>query len=133
MTLKGHYDLVVLDLLLPGIDGESVLRRMMELRPSQRVIVLSAVGSPVTKVRCLEAGAEDYLAKPFSLDELLARVWARLRKPAEETVLCVDGLTLDMLRREANVGTGPIPLAEREFLLLQELMRRAGKTVSKEQ
>jgi two-component system, OmpR family, copper resistance phosphate regulon response regulator CusR len=135
MALSGSHDLVVLDLLLPGIDGTSVLERILERRPSQKVIVLSALASAATKVRCLQLGAEDYLAKPFSLDELLARIWARLRSPSgsQDTVLNVGRLTLDMIRREADAGSGPVALAEREFLLLQELMRRSGTTVSKEQ
>jgi two-component system copper resistance phosphate regulon response regulator CusR len=135
LALSGSYDLVVLDLLLPGIEGTSVLERILERRPAQKVIVLSALASPTTKVRCLQLGAEDYLAKPFSMDELLARIWARLRSPngSQDTVLTVGRLTLDMIRREADAGSGPVALAEREFLLLQELMRRSGRTVSKEQ
>jgi two-component system, OmpR family, copper resistance phosphate regulon response regulator CusR len=135
MALSTSYDLVVLDLLLPGIDGTSVLERILQRKPAQKVIVLSALASPATKVRCLQLGAEDYLAKPFSMDELLARIWARLRKPSgsQDTSLTVGRLTLDMIRREADAGSGPAALAEREFLLLQELMRRSGSTVSKEQ
>jgi DNA-binding response OmpR family regulator len=128
------YDLVILDLLMPGLDGVSLLRRLLERKPDQAVIVLSAVAEPASKVRCLELGAEDYLAKPFVLDELLARVRARLRRSADRdsTSLRAGGLHLDLIRREADRGTGPVPLAEREFLLLRELMENAGLTVSKE-
>ncbi len=134
LAVEGQYDLVILDLLMPGLDGVSVLRRILQLKPAQTVIVLSAVGSPISKVQCLEMGAEDYLAKPFSLDELLARIRARLRKPpgSGEIRLSVGRLTLDVIRREADPGSGPVVLAEREFLLLQELMHSAGATVSKE-
>jgi DNA-binding response OmpR family regulator len=128
------FDLVILDLLMPGLDGRDVLQRILTHNPNQGVIVLSALGDPASKVMCLELGAEDYLAKPFSIDELLARVRARLRRNGDRngTFLHVGRLVLDVLRREADVGSGRIPLAEREFLLLQELMRCAGRTLSKE-
>jgi DNA-binding response OmpR family regulator len=134
MATTERYDLVILDLLMPGLDGVSVLGRLLERKPSQAVIVLSALGDPVSKVKCLELGADDYLAKPFSLDELLARVRARLRRLAEpnSTTLTVGRITLDVIRREAEMGGRRVALAEREFLLLQELMRSAGSTVSKE-
>jgi len=129
-----RYDLVVLDLLMPHLDGVSVLRRILEVKPSQPVVVLSALGDSATKVRCLELGAEDYLAKPFSLEELVARVRARLRRSQEPgpTMLSAGRLRLDLIRREADSGSGPVPLAEREFLLLSHLMSNAGETVSKE-
>jgi two-component system, OmpR family, copper resistance phosphate regulon response regulator CusR len=133
-ALTGRYDVVVLDLLMPQLDGVSVLRRILEVRPSQAVVILSALADPESKVRCLELGAEDYLAKPFSLEELVARVRARLRKAQEPgpTVLTAGDLRLDLIRREGDAGAGPVPLAEREFLLLQQLMANAGQTMSKE-
>ena len=133
-ALHGQYDLVILDLLMPGLDGASVLHRLVAQRPRQAVIVLSCLTATATKVRCLEAGAEDYLAKPFSMDELLARVRARLRaatgRPA--TSLVAGRLRLDLIRREADSGTGRVPLSEREFLVLRELMRHPGRIVSKQ-
>jgi DNA-binding response OmpR family regulator len=133
-ALWGRYDLVILDLLLPGLDGASVLHRLMAERPSQAVIVLSCLATTATKVRCLEAGAQDYLAKPFSLDELLARVRIRLRVAAGRPAasLVAGRLRLDLIRREADTGAGPVSLAEREFLLLRELMWRPGQIVSKQ-
>ena len=132
-ALTGQYDLVVLDLLMPGLDGAAVLSRLLAARPAQAVIVLSCLASPATKVRCLEAGAQDYLAKPFSLDELLARVRVRLRSAGRHPTNLVAGrLRLDLIRREANSGTGAVPLAEREFLLLLELMQTPGQIVSKQ-
>jgi DNA-binding response OmpR family regulator len=133
-ALAGHFDLIILDLLMPGMDGVSLLRRLVAERPDQAVLVLSCLTTTATKVRCLEAGAEDYLAKPFSLDELLARVRARLRSAAgRATTTLVEGrLRLDLIRREADSGLGPVPLAEREFLLLRELMQYKGATVSKQ-
>jgi DNA-binding response OmpR family regulator len=134
MALAGRYDLVILDLVMPGLDGHEVLRRLLERRPEQQVLVLSALNDTASKVQSLENGAEDYISKPFSLQELLARVGARLRtaQRANETHLLARGLALDVIRREADVGAGPVPLADREFRLLRELMCSAGRTVSKE-
>jgi DNA-binding response OmpR family regulator len=133
-ALEGHYDLIILDLLMPGLDGASVLRQLVAERPAQAVLVLSCLTATATKVRLLEAGAEDYLAKPFSLDELLARVRARLRAGAgrSNTSMVAGRLRLDLIRREADSGAGPVALAEREFLLLRELMQHSGRTVSKQ-
>jgi len=95
---------------------------------------MTAFGSVSTAVEAMKLGAEDYISKPFSLEELLARVRARLRTAARSnpTRLQTGSLSLDLIRRRADAGAGPIPLAEREFLLLGELMRNAGQTVSKE-
>lgn len=132
-ALEGGYDLVILDLLMPGMDGASVLRQLVARRPAQAVLVLSCLNATATKVRLLEAGAEDYLAKPFSLDELLARVRARLRVATGRATSLVAGrLRLDLIRREADSGSGPVALADREFLLLRELMQHNGNTVSKQ-
>ena len=133
-ALQGQYDLVILDLLMPGLDGASVLHRLVAERPRQAVMVLSCLTATASKVRCLEAGAEDYLAKPFSMEELLARVRARLRVAAGRPAasLVAGRLRLDLIRREADSGAGPVSLAEREFLLLRELMRHPGQIVSKQ-
>jgi two-component system OmpR family response regulator len=128
------FDLVILDLLMPGLDGTAVLRGILARKPAQAVMVLSALTGTGSKVEALELGAEDYLAKPFAFDELLARVHARLRSAARvaPTRLAARKLSLDVIRREADAGAGPVPLADREFLLLRELMRNAGRTLSKE-
>jgi two-component system OmpR family response regulator len=134
LALAHRYDLVILDLIMPGLDGNEVLRRLLERRPEQQVLILSTLNDTATKVRSLVQGAEDYITKPFSLQELLARVAARLRtaQRASETRLVAGGLTLDVIRRQADAGGGVVPLADREFLLLRELMCDAGRTVSKE-
>jgi DNA-binding response OmpR family regulator len=131
-ALSERYDLIVLDLLLPGLHGTAVLQSILARKPEQPVVVLSALNSARSKVDCLEGGAEDYVGKPFSFDELLARIRARLRGAAKDPVRLNAGrLMLDVVRRKADSGAGPVSLAEREFLLLQELMKNAGRTVSK--
>ena len=134
LALSRSYDLVILDLVMPGLGGHAVLEGILEQKPSQPVLVLSALNDTFSKVSSLERGAEDYISKPFSLEELLARVRARLRSAArsEATRLAAGSLSLDLIRRQADAGSGPIPLSEREFLLLSELVREAGRTVSKE-
>ncbi len=131
----GDYDLVILDLVMPDMDGREVLARLRHNRPDQAVLVLSCLGDVTTKVNCLELGAQDYLTKPFSLAELLARVRVRLRDdghPLNE-VLRAGELVLDFGRLEANIGHGPVPLTRLEFLLLRELMEHVGQSVPKGQ
>ncbi len=129
------YELVILDLVMPGLDGHEVLRRILERRPEQQVLILSALNDTASKVRSLERGAEDYICKPFSLEELLARVSARLRTAQrwKETNLTAGSITLDVIRRHVDASGHRVPLADREFLLLRELMQNTGRTVSKEQ
>jgi DNA-binding response OmpR family regulator len=134
LARTGRYQLVVLDLLLPGIDGVTVLTRLIQERPDQRVLVLSALGDVEDKVRCLDLGASDYLAKPFALAELVARIRARLRQSAsgpEERYLRLGEVRLDRLRRAVDVGAGPVSLTERESGLLEYLMRREGEVCSR--
>ena len=132
-ALAGGYDLVILDLLMPELDGRDLLVELLKLRPDQPVIILSALGDTANKVKSLELGAQDYVVKPFAFEELLARINARLRSHAEGVTLRCGGTTLDLVRRRADVGAGPVALSEREFLLLRELMRSRGKTLSNDQ
>jgi DNA-binding response OmpR family regulator len=135
LASSGSYELVVLDLLLPQLDGMSVLQRLMETHPDQRVLVLSALADVETKVRCLEFGASDYLSKPFSLAELIARVRARLRQPGigpRHQSLRGGGLTLDLTRRVVEADGRQVTLSEREFLLLEHLMRQEGEVRSRQ-
>jgi two-component system OmpR family response regulator len=136
LARSGRYELVVLDLLLPGMDGVTMLERLMDERPQQRVLVLSALSDVEEKVRCLELGASDYLSKPFALKELVARVRARLRQPGsgpEERYLRLGPVALDRLRRVADNGSGPVALTERESALLSYLMERGGEACSRMQ
>ena len=130
-----EYDLVILDLIMPDVDGRAVLAQVLQERREQAVMVLSCLADVTTKVDCLELGAQDYLTKPFSLAELLARVRVRLRwEPhAANEVLRAGELILDVGRLEANIGHGPVPLTRLEFLLLRELMEHAGQSVGKGQ
>ena len=136
LAARERYELVVLDLLLPGLDGISVLHGLIEQRPDQRVVVLSALSDVETKVRCLESGASDSLSKPFSLAELVARIRARLRQPAagpRHRSLEAGGLRLDLTRRLAERDGTRVALSEREFLLLEHLMRADGAVCSRQE
>jgi two-component system copper resistance phosphate regulon response regulator CusR len=134
-ALTDPYELVILDLLMPGMDGITVLRRLKEGKPLQPVIVLSAMSDTRSTVTCLDAGADDYLTKPFSFDELVARVHARIRgttKPPGSSLIA-GAIFLDPATGEANVGSRRIRLTRRESLLLRELMSNVGRTVRREQ
>ena len=135
LTQAGDYDLVILDLIMPDIDGRVVLAQVLRQRREQAVLVLSCLADVTTKVDCLELGAQDYLTKPFSLAELLARVRVRLRGEAHSggEILKSGDLILDVGRLEANIGHGAVPLTRLEFLLLRELMEHAGQSVGKGQ
>lgn len=127
------YDLVILDLLLPDQLGHQVLRQLVHNHPATPVIILSALNDTGSKVSSFAIGAEDYLAKPFSLEELLARVRVCLRHARARPVrISAGGITLDLISRLALRDGGTVQLAEREFLLLRELMTNAGETLSKD-
>jgi DNA-binding response OmpR family regulator len=127
------YDLVILDLLMPSVDGFAVLRQLLRDRPGQTVMILSFLADVRYKVDCLDLGARDYLTKPFSLAELLARVRNQLRGESFERVIRVGAITLHIGRMEADIGNGPMPLTRLEFLVLKELMEHTGQSVSREQ
>jgi DNA-binding response OmpR family regulator len=130
-------DLVILDLVIGDMDGRQVLRELLSARPDQAVIVLSCVADVAAKVDLLERGAQDYLTKPFSLAELLARVRVQLRSEAHHAehqrveVIRAGHVTLDIARLVADIGQGPVPLTRLEFLLLRELADHVGHSVSK--
>ena len=135
LARSGRYDLVLLDLLLPVLDGVAVLEELLTSHPDQPVLVLSAVSDVRARVRCLQLGAADYLAKPFDLTELLLRVQARRRRPGsapDEQVLHVGGVTLDLRQRTADTGKVRVSLSPREFLLLEYLMRDQGQVCTRE-
>jgi two-component system, OmpR family, response regulator len=137
LALAHPYDLVVLDLLLPGMDGLDLLRELRARKPVLPVLILSARSEVDTKLRGFELGADDYLAKPFSLEELLARVRARLRQRQQASgdayILHAGRLLLDVARREARLGGRVSELTDGEFRLLRVMLERAGEVVSREQ
>jgi DNA-binding response OmpR family regulator len=130
-AISTEIDIVVLDLELPDIDGLEVLRRIRERAPRLPVVILTARGDIEDRVRGLDLGAEDSVAKPFAIDELAARLRARLRPRTDALRLTVGDLELDLIARRARVGEGVIWLTPREFALLETLMRHAGTTVTR--
>ena len=131
----GEHDLLLLDIGLPIIDGFTVLRRLRQTRNEIPVIVLTARDSVADKVAGLEGGADDYLAKPFSFDELLARVRLRLRtdRNLDVTVLTVGSLALDLRSRRARVDGRAVELSSREFALAEAFCRHPDDILSREQ
>jgi two-component system copper resistance phosphate regulon response regulator CusR len=132
---QGNHDLVVLDLLLPKVDGLTVLRELQESRREVPVVILSARADLATKLRSFELGASDYVPKPFALDELIARVHAQLRRavpPRDGHVLHAGSLILDLAQRQARLGTLVADLSDREFRLLHELVAHVGEVISRE-
>jgi two-component system OmpR family response regulator len=127
------YDLLIMDRKLPGMDGLAVIERLRAENIRVPVLVLSALGGIDDRVNGLKAGGDDYLTKPFAVAELMARVEALLRRPAEtrETMLRVGELTLDLIDREARRGSRVIELLPREFKLLEYMMRRSGQVVTR--
>ena len=126
------YDLVILDLIMPDMDGRTALAAILRAHPAQPVLILSCNSDPGTKVECLDLGARDYLTKPFSLAELTARVRARLRENAlRSEIMQVGDLTLDAGRLVADCGAGPVALTRLEFLCLRALMEHGGDSVTK--
>jgi DNA-binding response OmpR family regulator len=135
LALAEPWDLVVLDLLLPAVDGLTLLRRIHADRPGLPVVILSAQSDLRTKLRGFDLGATDFVAKPFSLDELLARVRAQLRRGGvadDGNLLRAGALVLDLARREARVGDVVATLSDREFRVLHHLTLHAGEVVSRE-
>ena len=130
------YDLLILDRMIPGdYDGLSLTKKLREAGKNVPILLLTALGATQDKTEGLDGGADDYLTKPFALDELLARVRALLRRPqtSVETVLRVADLSLDLNTHEVLRNNQKIELTNKEFSLLEYLVRNAGRPVSKEQ
>jgi DNA-binding response OmpR family regulator len=133
-ALKDPPELIVLDLNLPGLDGFSVLSQLRQKHSPARVLILTARGEVEYRIKGLKAGADDYLGKPFSMDELVARVEAlgrRAATPEASDLLKVGDLHLDVHRRRVMRAGEDIPLSPREFELLQVLMAEPGRVFSR--
>lgn len=128
-----HFDALVMDIMLPGRDGLSVLRKLRDERFAVPVVLLTARGDLNERVEGLNLGADDYLAKPFSMTELVARLNAVLRRRTGQglTVQTCGDLTLNLVNREVRRGAGKIELTPREFALLECLLRNPGKVVTR--
>jgi two-component system response regulator QseB len=135
MANDAEFDLLVLDLGLPGKDGTEVLRELRASGQRMPVIILTARDDVSDKVAGLEGGADDYVTKPFRFEELLARVRARLRdeRTVERTVLRAGDVVLDLRTRRASSGGRIVDLTAREFTMLEVLIRHAGQVLSREQ
>ena len=134
LALTEPYDAAIVDIMLPGLDGLTVIERMRKERVNTPVIILSAKGSVDDRVKGLQRGGDDYLTKPFAFSELLARVQALVRRASrasEPTRLTVGDLSIDLLTREVVRGGKSIELQPLEFSLLEYLMRNPGRVVSK--
>jgi DNA-binding response OmpR family regulator len=129
------FDLLILDLGLPDMDGLSVLRELRRRGERMPILILTARDDLGDKVEGLDAGANDYVTKPFGLEELLARVRVQLRDAgsAEPTVLEAGGITLDIRTRKAMIHGDLVDLTAREFTMLETFMRHAGQVLSREQ
>ena len=134
-ALTADVDLVVLDMMLPGRTGIEVLERLRNSKPAVPVIVLTALNEIEHRVEGLDAGAADYLSKPFSLSELAARIRAQLRMAAQmpQTKLTGGGVEIDLLTREVRRDDQLVRLSTTEFELLTYLMRNAGHVLTREQ
>ena len=135
--VSGAYDLLLLDIGLPRVDGFTVLRRLREARVTMPVVILTARDSVRDTVAGLESGADDYIAKPFAFEELLARVRLRLRSDgsgtADSNVLQVGDMSLDLRTRRALVDGQTVDLTAREFLLAEVFCRHPDQVLSREQ
>ena len=134
MALTSCYDAAVIDIMLPGLDGLAIIDELRQRRIKLPVIILSAKRSIDERVEGLEAGGDDYLTKPFSFSELLARIQALIRRAndtPEPTRITVGDLSIDLRTRAVTRADKKIALQPREFLLLEYLARNAGRVVSK--
>jgi two-component system, OmpR family, response regulator len=129
------YDLIILDLMLPEMDGLTVCKKLRSQNIHTPILILTAKSQIADKVSGLDTGADDYLTKPFSFEELLARIRALSRRPQKtlDNVLTVSNLVLNLVDFSVIRANQPIALSAKEFALLEYLMRSVGKIVSKDQ
>jgi len=130
-----EYDCIILDLMLPGMDGLTICKKLREKGIHTPILILTAKSQTENKIEGLDSGADDYLTKPFSFEELLARIRALIRRPngVQSTILKAGDLQLDTINFQVMRGTSDIQLSSKEYSLLEYLMRHAGNIVSKDQ
>ncbi|MBU4017295.1 response regulator transcription factor [Patescibacteria group bacterium] len=135
LAVSEEYDLIVLDLLLPKMDGIEICSKLREKQINIPIIILTAKGQISDKVGGLDAGGDDYLTKPFAFEELLARIRALTRRPKKNigTKLSIEGLVLDTITYQVRRDGKLIQLTAREYALLEYLLRHANKVLKKEQ
>lgn len=133
-ALADDYDMIVMDVMMPGLDGIEVCRQLRKAGNHVPILLLTARSQAADIVMGLDAGADDYLPKPFSFDVLLARVRALLRRPADtlQTVLVADDLELDLSKRMVKRAGTDVQLSSKEYAILEYLLRSKGKIVSKD-
>ena len=129
------YDLIILDLGLPSMDGVTITKKMRDANITTPILILTARKETETKVNLLLSGADDYLVKPFSFDELIARIHAILRRPPEivQTVITVGDIILDPIKHTVKKGGESLSLTLKEFVLLEYFMRHPNKVVNREE
>jgi DNA-binding response OmpR family regulator len=132
-ALHEAYDVIILDIMLPGMDGMEIARKLREASNQARILMLSAKDQVADKIHGLNTGADDYMVKPFSFAELLARLQALLRRPSEKQgeVLEADGLTMNTITHEVRRSDTLIYLSAKEYALLEYLLRNKGRVLSK--
>lgn len=134
MARSNDYDLIILDIMLPGMNGVELCKKIREKDRRVPILMLTAVDSVESKVQCLESGADDYLTKPFAFSELLARIKALLRRvPDTISELTIDDLRMELLSRRVYRGNREITLTPKEFSLLEYLLRNSGRVLSRTQ
>ncbi len=134
MAANNVYDLIILDIMLPGMDGLKLCRTLREKGIKTPILMLTALDSVDSKVTGLESGADDYLAKPFAFSELLARIKALLRRKSDLTSeFSIDNLRMDLLSRRVFRGDNEIILSPKEFSILEYLLRNKGRVLSRTQ
>jgi DNA-binding response OmpR family regulator len=135
LASTGDYDIILLDLMLPGLDGLSICKKLREEKNNTPILMLTAKSQLEDKIKGLNSGADDYLTKPFAFEELLARIRALSRRPQQTTgkVLTVCDLSLDTTTYQIKRGTKEIRLSSKEYSLLECLMRHTGQILNKDQ
>ena len=135
LAMTGDYDLIILDIMLPDVNGWDIVRMLRSANKGMPILLLTALGTIEHRVKGLELGADDYLVKPFSFDELLARVRALLRRQSEvrSPVLKLDDLVMDTASKTVQRGGKKLLLTSKEYALLEYLLRHQGQTLTRSQ